>query len=48
MEQRRLRQHAALFDSLPPYLLSDIGLPDYRDLAETARQAAVLEALRRF
>jgi uncharacterized protein YjiS (DUF1127 family) len=47
-EQRRLARHAARLDSLPDYLLSDIGLPGLRDLSEAARQAAVLEALRRF
>lgn len=48
MEERRLAQHAALFDSMPDYLLSDIGLPNFHDLTEEARRAAVLEALRRF
>jgi hypothetical protein len=48
LEERRLAQHAALFDSMPEYLLSDIGLTGYHDLTEAARQATVLEALRRF
>jgi hypothetical protein len=47
-EERRLDRHAALLDSLPDYLLSDIGLPGFHDLTETARRAAVLEALREF
>ncbi len=48
MEQRRLAQHEALLDSLPDYLLSDIGLQGFHDLTAEARRAAVLEALRRF
>jgi hypothetical protein len=48
LEERRLARQAALFGSLPDYLLSDIGLPGFYDLTEEARRAAVLEALRRF
>ncbi len=48
LEQRRLAQHAALLDSLPDYLLSDIGLSRAHDLTEAARQAQVPNALRRF
>jgi len=48
LEERRLARHAALFDSMPDYLLSDIGLPHFHDLTEEARRAAVLAVLRRF
>ena len=48
LEERRMARHAALFDTMPDYLLSDIGLPGFHDLTEEARRAAVLEALRGF
>jgi hypothetical protein len=48
LEERRLDRHAALFNSMPDYLLSDIGLPGFHDLAEEARRVALLEALHRF
>lgn len=48
LEQRRLGRQAAQLDSLPNYLLTDVGLPRLHDPAEVARETAVLEALRRF
>ena len=48
LEERRLARHTALFEGMPDYLLSDIGVPGLHDLTEEDRRAAVLEALRKF
>lgn len=48
LEQQRLAHHPARLDSVPDYLLSDVGLPRFHDPTEKARQITVSEALRRF
>jgi hypothetical protein len=48
LEERRLARRAELFDGMPDYLLSDIGLAGSRDDKEAARRAVMLETLRRF